>query len=96
MLKFRNIKVESKCCQDYGICGEQFEKDIVFDLDGSVASTRLRFQHVPLQDSQDFIRAFKQSRDVVDHFQEVINGQLKPGQRKVHLFSYSLFYIYFE
>ena len=28
---FQKIKIDSKCCQFYGICGEQFEKDIVFD-----------------------------------------------------------------
>lgn len=41
--EFVKIKVNSKCCQAYGICGEQFSTDIVFDDDGSVTATRFRF-----------------------------------------------------
>ena len=29
-----NVKINSDCCLRYGICGEQFVKDIVFDKAG--------------------------------------------------------------
>jgi Niemann-Pick C1 protein len=44
---FVQIKVESDCCQRYGICGEQYVTDIQFDDSGVVKATRFRFQHKP-------------------------------------------------
>jgi Niemann-Pick C1 protein len=41
--EFVKIRVESDCCQHYGICGEQFVSDIVFDDNGKVTATRFRF-----------------------------------------------------
>ena len=29
--RFRDVKIDSACCKTYGICGETYEKDIVFD-----------------------------------------------------------------
>lgn len=43
MAAFVNIKVESPCCETYGICGEQFSLDVIFDDDNRVVSTRFRF-----------------------------------------------------
>lgn len=43
MQAFVNIKILSKCCQSYGICGEQYSGDIIFDDFGSVISTRFRY-----------------------------------------------------
>ncbi len=48
MKKFVKIKVESDCCQKYGICGEQFVTDVAFDRDGRVSATRFRFSHTPV------------------------------------------------
>jgi len=31
MKYFVGIKIDSDCCQKYGICGEQFSLDIIFD-----------------------------------------------------------------
>ena len=28
---FIDVKIDSKCCHSYGICGETFVKDIIFD-----------------------------------------------------------------
>lgn len=56
MRKFVNIKVESDCCQLYGICGEQYISDIIFNAAGKVTATRFRFQHTMVYDDNDFIR----------------------------------------
>ena len=46
---FTQIKVDSQCCQKYGICGEQFSLDIVFNDQGKVETPRFRFMHKPLK-----------------------------------------------
>ena len=43
MAKFVKIQVESQCCQSFGICGEQFVSDIIFNAEGKVTATRFRF-----------------------------------------------------
>jgi Niemann-Pick C1 protein len=40
-----DIKINSPCCQRFGFCGEQFDKDIIFNDDGTIKTSRLRFQH---------------------------------------------------
>lgn len=32
--KFLEVSITSTCCQDYGICGEQYITDLRFDNDG--------------------------------------------------------------
>jgi Niemann-Pick C1 protein len=43
MQAFVNIKILSTCCQSFGICGEQYSGDIIFDDFGSVTATRFRY-----------------------------------------------------
>lgn len=43
MAKFVTIKVDTDCCQRYGVCGEQYVGDIAFDDEGRVTATRFRF-----------------------------------------------------
>ena len=45
MRKFVTIEIDSDCCQKYGICGEQYSLDIVFNDQGKVSTTRFRFMH---------------------------------------------------
>lgn len=45
MANFVKIKIESECCQSFGICGEQYSLDVIFDDEGRVSTTRFRFQH---------------------------------------------------
>lgn len=51
------VSIESTCCQNYGICGEQYITDIRFDDEGNIKSTRLRTMTKPLRGSDDYIRA---------------------------------------
>jgi len=37
------VGLESSCCVEYGICGQQFGPDIIFDALGQVVSTRFKF-----------------------------------------------------
>ena len=55
--KFLSVSITSGCCQSYGICGEQYNKDLIFGDDGKLKSTRLRVMHSPLRNSYDYIRA---------------------------------------
>lgn len=43
MAAFVQVKIDSSCCQDYGLCGEQFSLDVIFDDTGVVRATRYRF-----------------------------------------------------
>lgn len=43
MQMFVNVKIDSECCQNYGLCGEQYSLDIIFDDEGVVRATRFRF-----------------------------------------------------
>lgn len=68
--KFVDIKIESKCCQKYGICGEQFVSDISFDKNGRVSATRFRFAHTAVHYQDDFIKDLILTRRVADLFSE--------------------------
>ncbi|EGR30695.1 niemann pick type c1, putative [Ichthyophthirius multifiliis] len=89
--KFIDVKVNSVCCQKYGICGEQFNKDIIFDADGNIKASRLRFQHKPVITSNDFIKAFQQTRQAVDN-----SNNFQPSNSNKNAYSYSLIYSYYD
>jgi len=104
MRKFVDIKIESECCLRYGLCGEQYVKDIVFDADGDIESTRFRFYHPPLRVQADYIRDLQATRYIVDKYDGKFNytkkGVLKYEGKDLderrQVFAYSLFYVYFE
>ncbi len=77
---FVQIKIESECCQKYGICGEQFLTDISFDKYGKVSSTRFRFSHTPVLYQDDFIRDLILTRRVADLYADKLipNKKLEP------------------
>ena len=102
MSKFVNIKIDSDWCQFYGIWGEQYIGDIVFNDDGKVVSTRFRFQHTMTKTDDDYTRALVETRRVSDQFasslhtldgiqdDEDSSSEVKP------VFAYSLFYVYYD
>jgi len=65
---FTQIKVASQCCQKYGICGEQYSLDIVFNDQGKVETTRFRFMHKPMKSQADFIAGLVETRKATDIF----------------------------
>jgi len=60
--------VASQCCQKYGICGEQYSLDIVFNDEGKVETTRFRFMHKPLKSQEDYIAGLVETRKATDIF----------------------------
>lgn len=87
-----NIQIDSMCCQTYGLCGEQYSKDIIFNDDGSIKTSRLRFQHRPLRASEDYIKAAQEARQTVSKIME----KLKSKYSTVDAFPYSLVYVYYD
>lgn len=55
MTRFVQILNNSTCCQKFGICGERYNLDIIFNDSGKVTTTRLRFQHQVQKTQQDYI-----------------------------------------
>eukprot|EP00743_Colponemidia_sp_Colp-15_P001911 GILK01002081.1.p1 GENE.GILK01002081.1~~GILK01002081.1.p1 ORF type:complete len:1013 (+),score=204.17 GILK01002081.1:56-3040(+) len=70
--KFMETKVNSPCCQQYGLCGEAYFSDIVLGKDKNnsmvVSASRLRFQHTALKVQGDYIRDLNEGRAVVDFY----------------------------
>jgi len=66
MKLFVKIKIESPCCQAFGICGEQFSLDIIFDDYDRVEATRFRFQHQTMKTQEDYIRGLLETRRACD------------------------------
>lgn len=62
---FLNVKIESHCCKKYGICGEQYEKDIIFGPDGNIVTSRYRFQHTALLNQKIYIDSYRDARHAV-------------------------------
>jgi len=85
---FLNIKLTDSCCSRYGICGEQYADDFVFDEFGKLQVTKFRFNHVPLNDQDSFINSFLQIRTIVDQY----SRDLKNG----NAFAYAMHYVFFE
>lgn len=68
MRQFVQIKIDSDCCQSYGICGEQYSLDIIFDDLDRVSATRFRIQLAVEKTQADFIDQLLLTRRVSDEF----------------------------
>ena len=68
MQLFVNVKIDSDCCQTYGLCGEQYSLDIIFDDLGVVRATRYRFQHQTMKTQEDYIRGLLETRRACDEY----------------------------
>jgi Niemann-Pick C1 protein len=86
------VEIGSSCCQTYGICGEQYNKDISFNDDGTIKSSRLRFMHTPLRKSEDYIKAAESARQTITK----ITKNFTDNYPNSKAFPYSLFYIYYD
>ena len=51
------VSITSSCCQNYGICGEQYITDLRFDDNGDLVSSRLRVMTKPLRNSDEYTKA---------------------------------------
>lgn len=102
---FLDVKIESKCCQEFGICGETYGMDMNFNEDGKLESSRFRFSHKPLTVQKTYIDSLIQTTTTLNSFEEKGN---EISNKKVtfpaygkdveikKIFGYSLFYVYFD
>jgi hypothetical protein len=63
---FLKVPIESVCCKKYGICGEQYETDIVFHKNGEIKASRFRFQHAPLNSQATYIDSMRDMYHIID------------------------------
>ena len=64
--EYLKVSIESVCCKKYGVCGEQYETDIIFDESGNIKTSRLRFQHRALKSQSDYIDSLRDTRYAID------------------------------
>jgi len=63
-----NTKIDGDCCQTYGLCGEQYSLDVIFNDRGVVTASRFRFQHTTMKSQEDYIRGLLETRRAADKF----------------------------
>ena len=85
MQLFVNLKIDGECCQSYGICGEQFSLDVIFDDLGVVRASRYRFQHQVQKTQEDYIKGLVETRKVCDDYSKNLTtypdtGEIVTGQ----------------
>ena len=68
MFAFTSISIDSDCCQIYNICGEHFSKDIIFNEDGKVVTTKFNFLHLAMKVENDYIKQLKQVQHLCDQY----------------------------
>lgn len=96
---FLNISIDSSCCQSYGVCGKQYETDVVFEDDtptSRVKASRLRFQLQPLRQEKDFINSYYYLQKYIAQLAEgVVAPEGKKNQGSL-VFPYSLTFVFYE
>ena len=68
MALFVKIPIESVCCQSFGICGEQYSLDVIFDDNDRVTTSRFRFQHQTMKTQEDYIKGLVETRRACDQY----------------------------
>ena len=89
MAIFVTIQVESDCCQSYGICGEQYSQDVIFDDTGRVTTSRFRFQHTVQKTQEDYIKGLVETRKACDQYAPQLttysDANLNPDESAIKL-----------
>ncbi|KAG6615783.1 Resistance-Nodulation-Cell Division (RND) Superfamily [Phytophthora cinnamomi] len=70
---FTQISIDSSCCQHFGLCGAQYEGDIIFNepkpsddtASMSIVGSRMRFQLNALRNQSMFVNSYYYLHDVV-------------------------------
>lgn len=103
--EFLKVKINSKCCQEFAVCGETYKDDIFFGENGLIEASRFRFSHKPLTNQTVYVDSIIQTKSVLaqyaknftyyDHKEKAFEFD----GNKVHIasaFPYSLFYVYYD
>jgi Niemann-Pick C1 protein len=103
--EFLKIKIDSKCCNEFAVCGEQYRDDIVFDENGVIEASRFRFFHKPLTVQKVYVDSIIQTKTVLAEYSKNFtrtNLAVNPFEingEKIDVdsaFPYSLFYVYYD
>lgn len=101
--EFLKIKVNSECCNFYGVCGEIYENDIIFDKNNEIKISRLLYFHNSLAKEKNFIESRVETNEIIKKYENKFikkENQLKndnESSSKIDsIFTYSLFYIYYD
>ncbi|KAE8882295.1 hypothetical protein PF005_g1026 [Phytophthora fragariae] len=93
---FTQISIDSSCCQHFGLCGAQYEGDIIFnepkadddDADNmSIIGSRMRFQLNALRNQSMFVNSYYYLHDVVGRWST---------DHSATAFPYALVFVYEE
>lgn len=103
--EFLKVKIDSKCCTEFAVCGEQYRDDIVFNENGVIEASRFRFFHKPLTVQKVYVDSIIQTKTVLSEYAKnftKINSSANPFEingEKIEVasaFPYSLFYVYYD
>ncbi|KAF4315126.1 hypothetical protein BBO99_00009436 [Phytophthora kernoviae] len=95
---FTQISIDSSCCQHFGLCGAQYEGDIVFSepkIDGygaegsymSIIGSRMRFQLNAMRNQSMFVNSYYYLHEVANRWS---------AARPATAFPYALVFVYYE
>lgn len=103
--EFLKIKINSKCCKQFAVCGEPYKDDIYFGDSGLIEASRFRFSHKPLTKQSVYVDSIVQTKSVVSQYAknfttyENKDSSFEINGEKVSIssaFPYSLFYVYYD
>ena len=103
--EFLKIKINSKCCNQFAVCGEPYKDDIYFGESGLIEASRFRFSHKPLTNQSVFVDSIIQTKSVLSQYAKnftTYNNKdttFEVNGEKVSIspaFPYSLFYVYYD
>ncbi|KAI9986139.1 hypothetical protein PInf_025050 [Phytophthora infestans] len=91
---FTGISIDSTCCQHFGLCGAQYEGDIIFkepkaddDSSVSIVGSRMRFQLNALRNQSMFVNSYFYLHDVTSRWS---------SGRAATAFPYALVFVFEE
>ncbi|RLN06534.1 hypothetical protein BBJ28_00025346, partial [Nothophytophthora sp. Chile5] len=95
---FTGISIDSSCCQHYGLCGAQYEGDIVFNepsvsadvaesAEMTIAGSRMRFQLNAMSNQSMFVNSYYYLHEVASEWS---------AGRSAAVFPYALVFVFYE
>lgn len=95
---FTQIPIDSQCCQQFGLCGAQYETDIVFTTGAGsremaqkvtgIKGSRLRFQVNAMKNQTMFVNSYYYLHEVTQSWSaKAVSGSAFP---------YALYFVYYE
>ncbi|TMW65057.1 hypothetical protein Poli38472_009224 [Pythium oligandrum] len=88
---FSEISIDSQCCQQFGLCGAQYEGDLVFKTDeqgkiNGIRGSRMRFQMNAMKNQTMFVNSYYYSHEITR----------KWSSRLGQVFPYTLYFVFYE